>query len=122
LPPRVSAVAFLRLFLFSSFCSLASANAGSFAKVLLSWRAIRTDSRGIHFLPRHYAVNAAVCGRLHYIYTELPRDVRGVVTIDTFVTFFKIRQVHFSSALNDSLKMAAAIVVKSADPSLLPGA
>ena len=41
-------------------------------------------------------VNGAVCGRLHYIYTELPRDVRGVVTIDTFVTFFKIRQVRQS--------------------------
>ncbi len=50
---------------------------------------------GIPHLPRQYAVNGAVCGRLHYIYTELPRDVRGVVTIDTFVTFFKIRQVYF---------------------------
>jgi hypothetical protein len=38
-------------------------------------------------------VNGAVCGRLYQIYTDLPRDVRGVVTIDTFVTFFNIRQV-----------------------------
>jgi hypothetical protein len=41
----------------------------------------------------HNSVNGAVCGRLYYIYSELPRDVRGVVTIETFVTFFKIRQV-----------------------------
>ena len=39
------------------------------------------------------SVNAAECGRLYYIYSEIPRDVRGVVTVDTFVTFFRIKQV-----------------------------
>ncbi len=60
------------------------------------------------------SVNAAECGRLYYIYSEIPRDVRGVVTIDTFVTFFRIRQVR--TVLHCTVDCVSSVQTNTAAP------